>query len=390
MLLVETCWLLLVARCTEHCGERMLQENSGCFNFTREEFEIITITKDVICGTSLIACFITVLLIAFMKNYRFIVHRFAMYLTVATFFKSLTFILMSVPVTYNEQLKRTEVTNSSLSKALCKATGFLIQYFGWVVMLVIGFTTFYLLLLAFRKLHEDKQKLKYELTGVLVSLLLPATFNWIPFIHDMYGLAGPWCWIEIGRQNCPSNFDEAVVYQFLLYYIPALLLAGLNSIFIATMIIILCKHARHRNLSLDDSFTQQRLYREALKEAIPILIVAIAYVIFYSLSFANRIIQTDAIGNRRHPVASLWVIHAVTFSSLQLMIPLGFILHPRNASCRDLNKRLTSLRKNGAYVTEFTVSAESADISEELVIRESSEHLAQPTYRSILEGQNLK
>ena len=363
-------------------------ETSGCFNFTKEEFEIITITKDVICGTSLIACCIAVLLIAFMRTYRFIVHRLALYLIVATFFESLTFILMSVPVSYNEQLKRTEVINRSESRALCQATGFLIQYFGWVVMLLIAFTTFYLLLLAFGKLSKDRQKFKYELTGVLVSLLLPAVFNWFPFIHELYGLAGPWCWIEIGRQSCPTDFEEAVIYQFVLYYIPALLLAGLNSVVIATIIVILCKHARQGSPSRDDSLTQQRLYKEAIKEALPILIVALAYIAFHSLSFANRIIQTYAIGNGRRPVAFLWTIHAVTFSFLQLMVPLGFILHPRNISCRDLRRRITSWRKISTYATEFIVTAEDADVSEVLVIRGNSDSLANPSYKSVLEGHS--
>ena len=79
----------------------MLEEvSSGCFNFTRKEFEAITITKDVLCGASLSACCTAVLLIVLIKSYTLFVHRLSLYLIIATFFKSLTFILMSVPVTY--------------------------------------------------------------------------------------------------------------------------------------------------------------------------------------------------------------------------------------------------------------------------------------------------
>ena len=358
----------------------MLDEvSSGCFNFTREEFEAITRTKNVLCGISLSACCGAVVLIVLIKSYTLFVHRLSLYLIIATFFKSLTFILMSVPVTYNDQDQRTEVINNSNSKALCNATGFLIQYTGWVEMLLVTFIILYLLLLVFGKLFEKAQKFKYEATVVLVSLLFPTTFNWIPFIHNLYGLAGPWCWIEIGS----SNFKLVVIYQFVLYYIPALLLAALNSIAIVTIIVILCKngwHSRHNH----EPIINQHHYNNAIKEAIPLFIVAVIYTALYSISFTNRIIQTIAIRAGERPVASLWIAHAVTFSILQLLIPLGFILHPRNISCKELRKRIASWQSKSECATEFVPSVESS-VSEALVIRGRAESLHQQRQRSAME-----
>ena len=362
----------------------MLEEgSSGCFNFTREEFKAITLTKDVLCGISLLACCTAVLLIVLIKSYTLFVHRLSLYLIIATFFNSLTFILMSVPVTYNDQLKRTEVKNNSDSRALCKATGFLIQYVGWVVMLLVTFISLYLLLLALGKLSERAQKFKYEVTVILVSLLLPTTFNWIPFVSNLYGLAGPWCWIEIGRSRCPTHFDKVVIYQFVLYYIPALLLAGLNSIAIVTIIVILCKnawHSRHNH----EPIINQRQYKDAIKEAVPPFIVAVVYTALYSLSFTNRIVQTIVIGAGERPVASLWITHAVTFSILQLLIPLGFILHPRNISCKELRKGIASWQKKSECTTEFVASLESS-VSEALVIRGRSGNPYQQGQRVAME-----
>ena len=367
----------------------MLEEvSSGCFNFTREEFQAITLTKDVLCGASLLACCTAVLLIVLIKSYTLFVHRLSLYLIIATFFKSLTFILMSVPVTYNDQLNRTEVKNTSDSKELCKATGFLMQYTGWVVMLLVAFITLYLLLLALGKLYEKAHKFKYEVTVILVSLLLPTTFNWIPFINDLYGLAGPWCWIEIGRSRCPTDFHQVAIYQFLLYYIPALLLAGLNSVAIVTIIVILCKnawHSRHNH----EPIINQRQYKDAIKEAVPLFIVAVVYTILHSVSFTNRIVQTIAIEAGQSPVASLWIAHAVTFSVLQLLIPLGFILHPRNISCKELRKRIASWQRKSECTTEFVPSVESS-VSEVLVIRGRSGRPYQQGQMSAMETLAIK
>ena len=362
----------------------MLDEvSSGCFNFTREEFEAITLTKNVLCGISLLACCGAVVLIVLIKSYTLFVHRLSLYLIIATFFKSLTFILMSVPVTYNDQRQRTEVINNSDSRALCHATGFLIQYTGWVEMLLVTFIILYLLLLVLGKLFEKAKKFKYEATVVLVSLLFPTTFNWIPFVNNLYGLAGPWCWIEIGRSSCPTNFELVVTYQFVLYYIPALLLAVLNSIAIVTIIVILCKngwHSRHNH----EPIINQHHYNNAIKEAIPLFIVTVIYTALYSISFTNRIIQTIAIGAGERPVASLWIAHAVTFSILQLLIPLGFILHPRNISCKELRKRIASWQSKSECTTEFVPSVESS-VSEVLVIRGRAGSLHQQRQRSAME-----
>ena len=335
-----------------------------------------------------LACCTAVLLIVLIKSYTLFVHRLSLYLIIATFFKSLTFILMSVPVTYNDQLKRTEVINNSDSRALCKATGFLIQYVGWVVMLLVTFISLYLLLLALGKLFEKAQKFKYEVTGILVSLLLPTIFNWIPFVSNLYGLAGPWCWIEIVHSRCPTNFELVAIYQFVLYYIPALLLAGLNSIAIVTIIVILCKNAWHSRHNHEPIINQHQ-YKDAIKEAVPLFIVAVVYTALYSLSFTNRIVQTIAIGAGERPVASLWITHAVTFSILQLLIPLGFILHPRNISCKELRKRIASWQRKSECTTEFVPSMESS-VSEVLVIRGRSGSPYQQRQRIAMETLAMK
>ena len=52
--------------------------------------------------------------------------------------------------------------------------------------------------------HETKVS-KPEVATVVLMIVLPLLFNWIPFTTNSYGQFGTWCWIRILNQNCTTN-----------------------------------------------------------------------------------------------------------------------------------------------------------------------------------------
>ncbi len=335
--------------------------SSNCSGLSTEQQQSLSILKGALSVFSCLPCAVVVVMIICLKAYRSFIYRLATYLTLAAIFYSITTALQMVPGDLFHVYNR----------AFCKAVGFLAEYGSWVLLLYIYWVIVQLLLLSV--CHVSTKKV--EVILVFFPILLPLCFVWVPFVHDLYGPAGGWCWIMTATAEC-QTIREGQIEQFVLWYGP-MFVASLGSIVVTlTTIIMLCRGARAGE---GDENPMQFQYQRALKEAIPLLIYSILFSLFDWVAISSRVYYavTD---QTNYP---LWLVHAIGDASRGLFVPFAFLFHPDLLKKLNYKKfKVTACRwfhRHSAYSsTFFVVSKEHTDQSERLVIRGRGDPRAAP------------
>ena len=357
----------------------MSSRNGSCFNFTRSQIEIAIITRPTIATAGALACLIAVTVIVASKAYYKFNHRLVLYLMIATIGKAFCLSLGLIPISHDNN----SVTVREGWEEFCIAAGFLAEASAWLEHLVIGWIAFYFIVLVTCK-HYTLHR-AHELLGIVVCILLPVIFSSIPFIHNMYGLAGLWCWIKLTGDDCNSKYNFGVGYQFGLFYGPFVILIFFSLFSILVVLISLCKSAIRSKLGLFQSMAHQ----QALKEAMPLLIYPIIYTVIFGLQTANRVYYAIVVSEGKPPYFPLWLTQIVVDPGRTLYPPLAFLLHPntlKNVICRQ---------KKGSDTTDtyFVVSKECPFSEEDsLVIRgnvNTNYGCSQDFYKNVFEPPNV-
>ena len=327
--------------------------NHSCFKLEQHYFEPVFRAKTVVQALAAVTGCLVILMIVQFKAYKNFVQRLHLYLAVAAIFNCIAFTLNSLPV--ENRCGYMFVTNEHF----CQASGFLDQYTTWVILLLVCWITLQILLLGVFKRNYKSHK--YELVGVVITLVVPLVVSSIPFIDlgngSMYGLAGTWCWIKTTDDDC-NELTEGDIEQFVLWYGTVMVFVTLNLLAMLAVVIVLYRGTKQERGRL------QHQYKEALKETRPLIMYTFIFSIFYTLSFVDRVHYA----NTKISDSTLWVIHAMAESSLPLFLTLAFLLHPGNL--RRVRKAAKNLIHRSEVVdTHFIVSQEGETALEPLVIR---------------------
>ena len=266
----------------------------------------------------LLSCLSAMLIAYIFRVGRRFTHRISLYLLFSISLTEVTFCLQTAMYNYD--------SSSTAYVAGCKAIGFLLEFSVWVMLLymsvlvfhlacltilieirstiLIGVTYRVLILTLSEPAENTERKARHqavilESCYVLLPILIPLSFVWIPFIHDAYGLAGAWCWIRQKDDNC-NPIIAGVVEQYALWYVPQFVLCTVNTIAILAILVILCKQLYVQK-------TQDEVYKNVLRENAPLMIYPVLYQVFNWVSLAQRIHET--ITNNASYL--LWMMHAV-------------------------------------------------------------------------------
>ena len=319
--------------------------NSSCFEFSQEQLNQVTAAVVSVSALAIIACALAVILIIVLKLYRKFLNRLVLYLMVAAGGYSVAFILAITPVHHSNGVQVREGLDG-----LCAAFGFFNQMTEWIFHGTMTWVIVYLTLMALFKYQADKPK--HEVSVLIIILLFPFIINWIPFIKEMYGISGIWCWIKLTNGDCHSDHTLGVVYHFTLYYGPfAIFVFGSYVAFIA-IVATLCKERVASGRERAESFKKET-HRQALKEALPLLAYPLIYNIFFTIMLANRVYHAIAASKNEDPNFPLFLVHAVVESLRVLLAALAFLLHPNILKKVFCKKQATEFT-----ATDFYVSAE--------------------------------
>ena len=240
--------------------------------FTKDQKNCVLIVKS---GTGLLSftmCLIAVSIVLCMRLYKYFTYRLAMYQILS----SLCLTVMEV-----SHITLLNYDGNIYYQIACKSISFIMEYLIWIKLLFTLCLVFHLFCLAVCLKNFKKLEIGY----VLFSILFPLLFSWIPFIHNSYGVAGPWCWIRSWKDDCATQkYLEGIIEQFVLWYGPLFISLTITVVAVFIILIVLAQRAyTHKNQESECLIEnhERNQNKKAIKELLPLL----AYpVIFYVLS----------------------------------------------------------------------------------------------------------
>ena len=301
-----------------------------CVIFSKQE---VTVAK-IRLGASYLAlslCVIAGLVILCSKLYQTLTHRLYGYLTVANIFYSMVFTIQYFAEDFEQNL---------VFHVPCVIAGFLMQYTGWVVLLLTSIITVHLfIIIVYNRKYTG---VKIEVFYVAFSVVFPLLFCWIPFINDTYGLSGDWCWIrwaDFDKPNiteCPLHL-QGLIEKLALWSGPMIILVFVSSAAAVYMIVVLIKRARRRN-TYDHL---EKKYRALLKEALPFLTFPVAFYIICIFEISNHIYYAL---HFFEPNFGLWVVNAIGAPFRAVPIILALLCPGVIIKCKRRREVLKVLR----------------------------------------------
>ncbi len=356
--------------------------SNNCYMFTAKQLDDIVTAKIAVSSAAVVLCLIGTIVIVVLKHYRLFVHRLVLYLMIVGVLQGLS---TGMDVAFIHHSGKQVKIREGLS-SLCVVAAFLFQVTAWQFLLVFGWITTYLVLLAVFKYRANSKR--QEIAGLVISLGVPLIFNWLPFLHNMYGLAGPWCWIRSTNGDCHSNIEIGMVYQYTLFYAPqaVLILYG----FVSFLVIVATILKRSLKQSREANRTQHSPYQQALKESLPLLLYPLLYNIITGVMIANRTYYDISTAHGGKPYFPLWFAHTIADPLRVLFVPVAFLLHPGTIR-KLLGLGRLRFRRSDDSDTAYHVPQEpSFSEVEPLIIRSASKmsNKTSSDHRSIFESDD--
>lgn len=234
--------LLLLLMCLKRATAGKLSNISKCYNFTENEILIVLILRSGLSFLSMILSIpIAALFFAQMCfSQKPVKHtdRLIFYISIATSLYALTQSLQWLHIYTNE--------------VSCSLLGVTIQYMSLSVLILTACTGFHLSLLIQQtkclKVVPDSTSTTYrkqEITYLLVTTLFPILLAPWPFLYDLYGNSGAWCWIKSADYQCRPIL-QGVIMSIMLYYAWAAVLLPCVMVVTSVVLVILCLRRAQR------------------------------------------------------------------------------------------------------------------------------------------------
>ena len=344
-----------------------------CYNFSTSAVEAAYYTKLCVASLGILAASVVIIMICASKVYRQFVYRLVLYLMLTNLFQAVALVVEVIPVVVE---KDGEVTVREGWGRACAAFGFIDQIASWMGIITILWIMFYLLWLSYklRRLQNGKvepptvnssdkpyqQISKAEMGGIVALLILPFTLNWIPFIWDMYGLSGPWCWIKSTGNNC-EDYKLGLTLMMIVLYGPLVFMVTFSFISMLVIAAIFCRGAKMRRGSI------RKKYSKGIAEMVLIAFYPTIYNILCLILIVNRAKEAISISHQEPPFFPLWMAGAIADPSRVLLPPLAFLLHPKSWKTIFCKRRSSDSSSD----TRFTIPPEDDDIKESVSVRQS-------------------
>ena len=348
--------------------------SSYCPDLSAEVVKSMKITLICVSSTASVASILAIIFILVSKRFKKFVHRLTLYLMVAILLVEAMSILDAVPVHHNG----TTVAVRKGFEGLCAASGFLYQVVFWMELLVICWIVLYLLGILVFRCNVTAVEWKQEACGLAVVTILPFLFNWIPFVKDMYGISGPYCWIKQSmNSNCKYD-DVGLTLMFLLLNGPEFFVGTVVFLSLAVIAAVMC-----RNVMGQQGTSQPSIHQQGLKEVLPLLLYPVVYLVLWAAVTAFRIYEIILSVQDRNPSYSLQLVFNVLSDVRTLLIPLICLLHLSTMCFRKKQNRQSTLSTTTSYIipNEFTDQEDDP-----LIIRGSGTKILSKDYKSVFEG----
>ena len=346
-----------------------------CTEFSKKVANDIFIIKVVFGSLGALMSLMVIILIGATKIYKQFVYRLVVYLMIVNVLQALCQVLEVIPIEVTDD-EHITIRNGTAWTDVCGVLGYLDIVTFWSGNFVIIWTMLFMLKLSW-KIHSHQettaqsqtfsQQRKYkahEVLGVIFILVCPFLFGWIPFVNDMYGASGPWCWIRtINKNGCgDASFQQlSLILMMVMFYGPLIGILTFGLLCMLTVILLLWRSSRH----LHGGNRQKR--QNSMKEIGIVLVYPIVYCVFCSFLVADRIYNSS----NYYPFYPLWITLAVADPARIVIPAAAFLLHP-HVWKRVISTCLSSLTLETSTYTGYSVPPEDEDMCEGISIKPSN------------------
>lgn len=331
--------------------------SSYCFNFTESALKSNTAVTISLHLIAIVACVLTISFIIVTKQHHQFVNRLILYLMIVSCVWSVTIIAQTLPVIHDNEKMDVQVRQGW--EGMCAAIGFITQVVESAKILVVCWIVLYLLLLVNFKYKISRRR--HEVIGLVIVVVIPLLFDWIPFSLSRYGLSGLWCWIKLTNKDCSKIFD-GIAMMLAIEYIPVLLAVIFTVVSFLSMVITFCRRAYRMEIK----WKWTSVYQQGLAEATALMVYPTIYIFIFIFRVIHRTIYIIQIGNTKPPTYTLWVSHSTALGLAGILVPLLHILRPSNLRkfyfCRKFILKKKDLgvvyRSTSAFSTEAFTEGE--------------------------------
>lgn len=273
-----------------------------------------------VCLAFVASIFLTsmILLMILFKKYMFFTQKLILYLALISLCYELNVML---------NVSALDAYRSSDSLNYCYITGFVEQLTIWWVFMAYACIVVDIFLKAVFEIFNEKLAYVY----LLIILLSPLSFSWIPFIHLSFGPAGAFCWIRnVNLEDC-THFSFGFWLRFALYYIP---LYSLMIVLVVLMIVavLFIRRKRKKTLRTADEKTIMKMME---KEIRPLIYYPFILILINLFPLIRRFYE---IRSSTDPLYyALSVIAIVIFRFQGILITLVFMMDPETR--KKLNRK---------------------------------------------------
>ena len=286
-------------------------DNCTRLNETQRKTALLTLGAIAIAG--ILVCSVAVVLLVIFKLYKYFTHRLALYQVLAAMSYGFSLGLELAVFDYYQ--------NEEVYEKLCAFIALLTMYTVWTMILFTNWIILHLFCTTVSNFYNEHVK-NFEVPFILIGVLFPVPFVWIPFVNGAYGLAGPWCWIKNWHNNCiEAKFVLAEVEQIAIFYVPALATSLNNIVLIAIIVCLLvCKRGNTPVLKRG-----QR--NKALKELLPLFAYPVIFCVILIPPFFSRIYGANNNVGTVDSISTLFQVTAVFVPMWSLLPGVAQIVH---------------------------------------------------------------
>ena len=267
---------------------------SECSEFDGYPYVIVAAVSAGSALVSALCCIFVISLIFLLKKHYFFTQRLILYHSLATLFRSLSTVLRF------HRLYDSQTTTS----VVCTLSGFTDQLTSWFRTMDYSVITFTLLMTAV----FNKNVAHLERFYLVLIFAFPFTFNWIPFINNSFGPAGPWCWIRVLNYEDCSEHKLGIILKNVIYNVPQYtFFVVLSASYLSTIFYLIyqrcCKWGR-------DVYNQQRerLKKKLHEEVWPLMLYLFGAALLNVVPIVCRVYEFV---NDEEPSHILWIFSAI-------------------------------------------------------------------------------
>ena len=277
----------------------------NCTNISRDEILRAAAARSITAAACLSVTALILLAVVFVRAFEIFLERLLVYITAITVWALSMEIMHIRPY-------------DGLSQ-FCAAMGFFDQWAA-ISVLIFTFAVTFVILCSVCSCKcpptlTGRTKKLLEAGFVVILIVLPLPFIWIPFLDGNYSSdVEPWCWIKTHNMDCSEN-DAGFWEQISLFYAPFGVLGLLIVLFALLTIGVFCKRA----------FTYEQKRRQINLRAAETVILLVFLLLFGTFAGIEASSSLYFGFTKKPQGYTLLMIHAIITPVYKLLIPVGFV-----------------------------------------------------------------